>query len=509
MIKKISNNVVEVISLDEFTSVVYKYRDRENVFYRGQKDKEYNISSSLSREDGYVENEFNMVFDAIEQKSKDFESYKTPIEILSKMQHYEIPTRLVDVTINPYIALYFAVEDTRHDVDAEVFVFDKKPYSINSKDVNLVSLLAVAEDFSFDTLIELYKDTYGEDITKDEILTIIEDNKFVEFNESLSDTNERLYNQKGTFILCTNVVENGIIKRRLKEINKKDVSYIIRIPIEYKAKIKDELNTRYKINQHMIYPELPVFAKYIKEKYKTKNIKSINDYKFRIIEKNNVSHGLVKRLSIKIELEHRMPIETIKEIIYSIVNEYKCKYDVLWLYVSSSKEDTIIYNWVVNALWINSNLSNQARPVPSGKLEEDGIYWTYGRGLTSMREYYEKNVFEEDSKLLELNYSELQNVKRVYSTLKKVFNEKDDDEFFNLVCAYKKEINEIYFRFQEFGISRNPDVSKYLHIYQQIACDFDNITLVSNRYLLGRYFNSLDKHILEAESKYKEFIAHV
>lgn len=39
MAKKIFDNVVEVISLDEFTSVISKYKGRKNVFYRGQKNK--------------------------------------------------------------------------------------------------------------------------------------------------------------------------------------------------------------------------------------------------------------------------------------------------------------------------------------------------------------------------------------------------------------------------------------------------------------------------------------
>lgn len=509
MVKNISDNVVEIISLDEFISVVSKFKDKKNLLYRGQKDKSFNISCSLSREDGYVENEKNMIMDVLEEKSKDFEGYKTPIEILSKMQHYDIPTRLIDVTINPYIALYFAIEDVECTMDAEVFIFDKNLYDINSKEINLVSLLSMTEDISCTGIIDLYESVYGAKITEDEVLDILKENKLVEFNELLSHTNERLYNQDGTFIICTNVVENGIINKQIKEISKKDVSYTIRIPFEYKAKIKEDLNTRYKISQYVVYPELPIFAKYIREKYKSENDKSIDDYNFRIIEVDDVSHALAKRLSVKIELGYRMSIEVIKEIIYSVVSEYKNRYDVLWLYVSSSKEDTVTCNWTVRTLWINNNLNEQARPSAFGELESDGIYWSYGRGLTSMREYYDENIFEDDNKLLTLNYNELQNVKRIYYILKEAFDKKTTYEFLNLVREYKDEINEIYFRFQEFGLSRNPEIDKYLHLYQQIACDFENITSVSNSYLLERYFSSLDKNINEVESKYEDFLLGV
>lgn len=148
MAKKISNNIVEVISLIEFTSIVSEYKNKKNIFYRGQKNKSFNISCSLSRDYGYVENEYNMIYDTLQVKSEEFKSYKYPIEILSKMQHYEIPTRLIDVTLDPYIALYFSIEESEETNDAEVFVFEKESYSIDSKDVRLVSLLSISNDYS-------------------------------------------------------------------------------------------------------------------------------------------------------------------------------------------------------------------------------------------------------------------------------------------------------------------------------------------------------------------------
>jgi hypothetical protein len=47
----------------------------------------------------------------------------TALELLAAMQHYEIPTRMLDFTFNPFIALWFAVEKD-DGTDGRVFAID-------------------------------------------------------------------------------------------------------------------------------------------------------------------------------------------------------------------------------------------------------------------------------------------------------------------------------------------------------------------------------------------------
>lgn len=66
-----------------------------------------------------------------------------PIDLLSLLQHYEIPTRLLDVTSNPLVALYFASFDD--NTDGEVFVFE---YNDSDK-TNHPVISAIAETYKF------------------------------------------------------------------------------------------------------------------------------------------------------------------------------------------------------------------------------------------------------------------------------------------------------------------------------------------------------------------------
>ena len=72
---------------------------------------------------------------------QDFEYCKTTFELLVKMQHYSLPTRLLDITINPLVALYFACQSKPKD-DGEIIIFEIPKSDIKYYDSDAVSILS-------------------------------------------------------------------------------------------------------------------------------------------------------------------------------------------------------------------------------------------------------------------------------------------------------------------------------------------------------------------------------
>lgn len=112
-----------------------------NIFYRGQSDVSYRLTPSVFRRN-IESKEYEIYNEVMTECAHEFDDCKLHNEILSKMQHYGVPTRLLDVTTNALVTLYFACEDKKGSVDGVVYVIRPDDSKIKMYDSDAVSILS-------------------------------------------------------------------------------------------------------------------------------------------------------------------------------------------------------------------------------------------------------------------------------------------------------------------------------------------------------------------------------
>ncbi len=125
------------IEINTIEDLIGKMNDLPNNFiYRGHANADWDLKSSLERVIGSnwsVEKAKKFEEFSLLQFQPKFHLYdnenvipSSKLAWLAIMQHYGVPTRLLDFTESPYVALYFALEayDPQSDKDFAIFALD-------------------------------------------------------------------------------------------------------------------------------------------------------------------------------------------------------------------------------------------------------------------------------------------------------------------------------------------------------------------------------------------------
>lgn len=446
-------------SIDTFIKILSQYENGSEQYYRGQLEKYTTIPPSIARDSGYAEHESNIYQEAVSLGATELEGLTSPLERLSKLQHYGIPTRLVDVTIDPLTALYFAVENEDDPSPGNVYLYQVNGYSPDSNEVRVLSLLPTIGSLSVDSIAREFEKEFGYSITGDDILSIVNSPVIMQRSDVLQKSNPRLHQQKGTFLLCGNKVDGEIITNTLKSLDSYTPTLVIRIPFEYKRAVKEELDNKYGINLTSVYPELPSVAQYIKEKYKRGNTSF--DGTYSIVKEEDTSTGVAKRISVIIVLNKQLTIEQIKNISISVMQRYKKSRNVVWLYVANTGDDYITCNWLLRAQWIDPKLKPEFRPITL-KCEEQGYYWDYNESYSTMADIYSQMVFSKDHELYAGHKKVWEEFLQLHSHLANIFSTCSWDKFVEEVQKEKKHIRKLYMQLSDFRHSHDKEFDDFL-----------------------------------------------
>lgn len=138
----------KITSISDVVSILKNLQQPEQGktrFFRGQADKSWDLLPSIYRRDkpDLIKNEDKIIKDALTNCPDDFSPSDTLFEKLVKLQHYGYRTRLLDLTANALVALYFACWNTdHHDKDGELIILDIPDEQIKYDDSDTVAILS-------------------------------------------------------------------------------------------------------------------------------------------------------------------------------------------------------------------------------------------------------------------------------------------------------------------------------------------------------------------------------
>lgn len=262
-------------NLDEYCEIIKNIKSsNEELWFRGMSNATFSLTPSLFREKrtigiNYSGREINGKYyrksDAVMKSDlsaiETFINYYNEffpekceefnlIDYLYVMQHYEIPTRLLDFSRDELVALYFSVSSNNHvkccDLQEEINEFNEN-YGHSEKGSSIHIIDPKFTNNNTNSFVNLKDYILNiDDITIDMLSKIV-----LPICIETKNQDSRIVLQKGVFLLYGSDYraydEYDIFKSKTKKIF---------IPNSCRNSIKNELKQKFKISHSSIYPDI-------------------------------------------------------------------------------------------------------------------------------------------------------------------------------------------------------------------------------------------------------------
>lgn len=246
-----TSNEYEVKSFDEFIAIIKALDSTSvngevpSVIYRGQK-KDYPLLPIIQRDRLLSKEEIlrkeEEIFLEFKEKSQSFLDTKeyNDWDLLALARHYGLPTKLLDWTEDPKVALWFAFieqKDNKSEMEDRIvwgfFVYENISHDIHDLSKNSVSDNGITQVF--------------------------------QPSQSTDSLNKRIINQKGWFRVH-NFELNNIIPSLDKHVLYKDRLFKIKIPEKLRNEVLERLEDD-GIHYSNLFPDIEGLCKYLTWKY--------------------------------------------------------------------------------------------------------------------------------------------------------------------------------------------------------------------------------------------------
>ena len=282
-----------ITGLTDFIDAVTRFAEQDAEFkcYRGQRDTSWENVPGLFRPDliEFQKNEKRAVRDLVSVHPHEFSADQTMFDRLVRMQHFGLPTRLMDVSRNPLVALYFATEPdpAGEEADGVVTGFsvpEQREKYYDSDSISCIANLANMTSSEKQTMVELRSQRAKSASKKDEIDRLNAEPVFQRLHQFIrvekphflpiidpidifkpyyvhpKMSNRRILSQAGGFII------SGLLpKKKIKFAHQITETRFV-VPQALKGPLRQSLE-RLGIEESTLFPELDRAAKRIAASY--------------------------------------------------------------------------------------------------------------------------------------------------------------------------------------------------------------------------------------------------